>query len=255
MDKWRYIMLPKIELPSLNPASLISGGIAAIFGSSDSSKDWRVRLSIPDIKGFNDSKVLKPLRDVGGLIFPYTPTIQLSHTANYSDVAVTHQNYQFIAYENSRADTITVSGPFNVEDGQQALYWVATLHFLRSATKMFAGTDADAGNPPPILKFNAYGEHVFNNLPVVVKSFSMDLPSDADYIPADDSVLGSVAGALGGAVGSAIGGLLGSAKTSRVPTKSTLTLQLQPVYSREAARQFSLTKFVSGGYVKTGGYV
>lgn len=247
--------LPSISIPSLNPSSLLSGAISAIFGGSDSSKDWRVRLSIPDLEGFKDSKVLKPLKDVGGLIFPYTPTIQLSHTANYNDVPVTHQNYQFIAYENSRADTITVSGPFNVEDGQQALYWIATLHFLRSVTKMFSGQDADAGNPPPILRFNAYGEHVFNNLPVVVKSFNIDLPQDADYIPADDSVLGSVLGGLGGAVGSAIGGLLGSAKTSRVPTKSTLTIQLQPVYSREAARQFSLTKFVSGGYVSTGGFV
>lgn len=248
--------LPSISIPSLNPTSLISGAISAIFGGGDSSKDWRVRLSVPNLEGFSDSKVLKPLRDVGGLIFPYTPTIQLSHTANYNDVPVTHQNYQFIAYENSRADTITVSGPFNVEDGAQALYWVAALHFLRSVTKMFAGTDADAGNPPPILKFNAYGEYVFNNLPVVVRSFNIDLPQDADYIPADDSVLGALAGSFGGAIGGAIGSaLLGSAKTSRVPTKSTLTVQLQPVYSREAARQFSLTKFVSGGYVKTGGFV
>lgn len=250
------ISLPKIDLKSLNPSSFISGRISAIFGAGDASKDWRVRLSIPNIDGFKDSKVLKPLRDVGGLVFPYTPTIQLSHTANYNDVPVTHQNYQFIAYENSRADTITVSGPFNVEDGQQALYWIASLHFLRSVTKMFSGPDANAGNPPPILRFNAYGEHVFNNLPVVVRSFNIDLPSDADYIPADANVLGSVAGALGGALGGTIANvLLGSQKTSRVPTKSTLTVQLQPIYSREAARQFSLTQFVKGGYVKTGGYV
>lgn len=247
--------LPTISIPSFNPSSLISGAISAIFGPSDASKDWRVRLSIPNLDGFKDSDVLKPLRDVGGLVFPYTPTIQLSHTANYNDVPVTHQNYQFIAYENSRADTITVSGPFNVEDGQQAKYWVATLHFLRSVTKMFSGADDLAGNPPPILKFNAYGEHVFNNLPVVVRSFNIDLPQDADYIPADDSVLGSVLGGIGGSVGSVIGNLLVSPKTSRVPTKSTLTVQLQPVYSREAARQFSLTKFVSGEYVSTGGFV
>jgi hypothetical protein len=254
MDKWRYKMLPQINLSVLNPSSFISGAISAIFGPSDAAKDWRVRLSIPNIDGFKDSPTLKPLRDVGGLVFPYTPTIQVSHTANYNDINVTHQNYQFVAYESSRADTITVSGPFNVEDGQQALYWIAALHFLRSATKMFSGNDKDAGNPPPILKFNAYGEYVFNNLPVVIKSFSIDLPSDADYIPADASVLGGLLGSLG-AVGSVVGNLLVSPKTSRVPTKSTLTVTLQPIYSREAARQFSLKEFVSGGYVKTGGYV
>ena len=226
-----------------------AGGASAHFGPSDVNEDWRVRLSIPPIDPFNTSPVFAPLRVLGNMVFPYTPTIQLSHTANYNDVGITHQNYQFLAYENSRVDNIVITAPFNVEDGKQAKYWIAALHYFRSVTKMFSGPDGEdlAGNPPPIVKLNGYGEYVFNNVPVVVKSFSFDLPQDADYIPADDSLLAGIPG---------IGGLFGGGiKASRVPTKSTLSVVLQPVYSRKAAREFSLKTFVNGGYVSTGGYV
>lgn len=231
----------------LSESSTASGGASAYFGESDVKNDWRVRLSIPPIEPFSSSPVFAPLRTLGHMVFPYTPTIQLSSTANYNEVPVTHQNYQFTAYENSRADNITISAPFNVEDGAQAKYWIAALHYFRSVTKMFSGEDKDAGNPPVIVKLNGYGEHVFNNVPVVVKSFMFDLPQDADYIPADDSLLGGVPG-----IGVLFGGGI---KASRVPTKSTLNVTLQPIYSRTAARYFSLTKFVNGDYVSSGGYV
>jgi len=37
-----------------------------------------------------------------------------------------------------------------------------------------------------------------------------------------------------------------------VPVKSDLTITLQPVYSKEAVRQFSLRNFVNGAYVSKG---
>lgn len=227
-------------------ANTSSGDAKALFGSTDVNNDWRVRLSIPPLPEFENSPVLAPLQALGNMVFPYTPTIQLSHTANYNDIGLTHQNYQFTAYENSRVDNIMITAPFNVEDGQQAKYWIAALHYFRSVTKMFSGEDADAGNPPPIVKLNGYGEYVFNNVPVVVKSFSFDLPQDADYIPASQNLLAGIPG---------IGQFLGNTSDSRVPTKSTLSVTLQPIYSRTAARYFSLTKFVNGGYVSNGGYV
>lgn len=236
-----------LNLPGGGESNTSSGDAAAYFGSTDVDNDWRVRLSIPPIPEFQDSEVLAPLQVLGNMVFPYTPTIQLSHSANYNEVGLTHQNYQFMAYENSRVDQIQISAPFNVEDGQQAKYWIAVLHYFRSVTKMFSGEDADAGNPPPIVKLNGYGEYVFNNVPVVVKSFSFDLPQDADYIPADQSLLAGIPG-----IGTFLGG---GVKSSRVPTKSTLSVTLQPIYSRTAARYFSLTNFVSGGYVSTGGYI
>lgn len=259
------------------------------FGGTDASTDWRVRISMPTGSFFDASPVLKPLWDAGGLIFPYTPTISITNTASYTEMPVTHQNYQFNAYQSSRVSDITITGDFSVEDAVQAKYWLAAVHFLRSATKMFTGDTAYAGNPPPVLNFNAYGDHVFRNVPVVVKSFTMTLPKDVNYISTNiannagfgiNSVsqtaaqLAGVANVLGnqslgrdlGNAASAISGVnsvirgiglggAGSASSSRdsyVPTKSDLTVTLMPVYSREAVRQFSLQQFVSGGYVSRG---
>lgn len=307
-----------------NPASLISslrsanlpgsgGAFSATrvsFSGPGTADDWRVRLSIPN-NFFAQSPVLAPLQRAGGLVFPFTPTIQLSHSASYDDVPLTHQNYQFLAYQHSSISSFTISGPFNVEDAVQAQYWIAAVHFLRSATKMYTGDDTGnfQGSPPPILSLNGYGDYVFKNVPVVVKSFSIELPQDANYIAttvgaagfsgfgtasggaantiagaaATAGQLAGVAGALGagrlaGALGAAavagsainsvsklLGGGAGqglggtfptNSGATHVPVKSTLTVGLQPIYSREAIRQFSLQKFVNGEYVNgTGGYI
>lgn len=195
---------------------LIGGVMAAVslFDSDNNSDDWRVRLSMPTWPAFSSSPVLKPLKDTGGLVFPYTPQINMSSTAKYSAVSPTHNNFDFQTYENSTPGTITIVAPFNVEDAQQALYWIAAVHYLRSATKMFTGRDSIAGNPPPIVMLNAYGNYVFKNVPVVISSFSCNLDASSDYIPTNvvGSALGQVTGvadAVGGLAGT-IGGLAGS---------------------------------------------
>lgn len=260
------------------------------FGGTDSSTDWRVRLSMPKGSFFDSSPLLRPLWDAGGLIFPYTPSISITNSATYNELSTTHQNYQFNAYQSSRVSDIQITGDFSVEDGVQAKYWIAAVHFLRSVTKMFAGDTAYAGNPPPVLNFSAYGDHVFRNVPVVVKSFTMTLPKDVNYISTNVAAnagfglsdigqtasqlaglanivgqtgaartLGNTAGAIAG-VNSAIRGLglsgvgggQNSSKDSYVPTKSDLTITLMPIYSRESVRQFSLQQFVSGAYVSKG---
>lgn len=280
----------------------VTSNASVMFGGDEAKDgDWRVRLSVP--AAFKSSGILKPLVEANGLIFPYTPTISISSSANYEDVPMTHQNYSFLFYQNSRADQITINAPFNVEDSAQGAYWLAAVHMLRSCTKMFTGDGSLQGNPPPILKLNGYGDYVFKNVPVVIKSFSVELPADANYINTSAAVatvgpaagggvlstiagisgtvgqLAGLAGALGnnklannlgraGAIGGAIagvgslltgvplpnGGPFGAAGTSWVPVKSTMSITLQPIYSREAMRQFSLQRFVSGEYVD-GGYI
>ena len=73
------------------------------------------------------------------MIFPFNPTVLLSHSANYSQIQPTHTNYAYNAYENSQVDAITITGEFYQENEDDAKYWIACLHFLRSATKMFYG--------------------------------------------------------------------------------------------------------------------
>jgi hypothetical protein len=214
-----------LGIPLGGEAAKAIGAASAFFGGPEAGSDWRVRLTVPPI--FTGGRVLAPLVNAGyQLIFPYTPTITLSGSASYEEQSITHQNYQFIYYNSSKSEQIQIVAPFNVEDSEQALYWIAAVHFLRSATKMFTGNDPVAGNPPAILRLNGYGNYVFKNVPVVVKQFSFDLPQDVNYINAGGQ--------------------------SWVPVKSTLQITLQPIYSRDAARNFSLVDFVNGKYVSQG---
>jgi hypothetical protein len=281
-----------INLPAAGEAVGDIMGAISMFGGGDNPNDWRVKLSIPNWVSFKNSAVLKPLKDAGGFIFPYTPEITIQSTAKYTPLSPTHSNYPFQIYQNSEPGSIVITGDFNVEDSSQALYWIACVHYLRSATKMFSGSDPKAGNPPPIVKLNGYGAYVFKNVPVVITTMKITLGKECDYISCD--VVGSAAGEIAGiadsiggladAVGGALPGLSGITSTvssiaggvgqvasllgsfglggstsggkAHVPTKSTITVTLQPVYSRASARTFSLDRFVQGGYMNNSvGYV
>jgi hypothetical protein len=189
------------------------------FVDNTSSTDWRVRLTLPNMGDesqnavYGAGSILKPIRESEGLIFPYTPTIQISHSATYSEQALTHQNYQFMTYQNSKISEIAINGDFIVQDWNEAKYWIAAVHFLRSVTKMYSGDSPYSGNPPPILKFNAYGDYVFKNVPVIVKSFSITLPKEVDYISVDISKPGP---------GESTGGNSGNSDTDKIGANARL---------------------------------
>lgn len=263
-------LLSSLRSIGLPPGGNILGALGGATASFNDGQDWRVRLNLPPGTFFDKSPVLKPLIDAGGLIFPYTPSITLSGGANYGDQSPVHQNFGFFAYENSKVDTISIQGTFYSEDGVQAAYWLAVVHFLRSATKMFTGQSDGAGNPPIILKLNGYGDYVFKNIPVVVKSFQIGLPADVSYIgtkvgdPRGQTTVKpsySIPGLQNDRVQGAFGVPMASSTSAsssnqgaavgktHVPTKSDITIVVQPVYSRETVRQFSLQKFVNGDYL------
>lgn len=291
--------LRSMNLPAGGNTGARTGPAEAKFQDGSNPADWRVRLSIPPGPIWK-SDLFRPLRDAGGLVFPYTPTISINHNATYTDQTLTHQNYQFVAYQYSKVSDIQIVGDFAVEDAVQAQYWLSAVHFLRSVTKMYTGDDeVTAGNPPPLLMFNAYGDYVFRNIPVVVKGFSVTLPKDVDYITTNITKLpdprtgssspggnaldkisetanalagltkasgitkaanafrtaGSLAQGLSQAKG--LGGQVKSGgksavNDSHVPTQSSFTVTIMPVYSRTKVREFSLSRFVQGEYVSKG---
>lgn len=278
-----------INLPAAGEAigSVLSA--ASMFSNTDNPNDWRVRLSLPNWQSFTNSVVLAPLKQAGGMVFPYTPTITMKSSAKYSQISPTHSNYPFQVYQNSDPGTITITAPMNVEDATQALYWIAAVHYFRSVTKMFTGYDPKAGNPPPIVFLNGYGNYVFKNIPVVITNFETSLGNECDYISCNVSgsaaggvaslsdSIGGLAGTMGGVLGGISSGLSGIASSissvaggaseiasllgtynvggsasggvSHVPTKSTFTITLVPTYSRTSTRNFSLDRFVTGGYM------
>lgn len=222
-------------------------------------RDWRVRLSLP--ASYESSQIIAPLKVTNGFIFPFTPQITVQHSASYQAMTPVHNNYPFFSYENSKPEAISISGDFYVEDSSEAQYWVAAVHYLRSVTKMAYGATANAGSPPPVIKLNGYGDYVFKDVPVVVTSFSVDLPKDVDYIAAGlssdtpQNVLESLSSFMGPP--KALSGVMPTAQgVCWVPVRSTISVTVQPLYSREQVRQFSLDAFVNGEYVFNGtGYV
>lgn len=223
----------------------------ARWGGRESEQDWRVKLTIPQAntqlrQDFFDNDLMYPLRDTGGIVFPLTPSIILQHQASYNPLNATHSNYPFYGYQQSEVSSFTCIGDFPVQNYEDARHWVATLHFLRSVTKMFFGRSANQGNPPPVLKFNAYGDHVFKNVPVIVTNFSVELTQGVDYISTKDGQFNKQG--IDRGFGDGIDDDLVATKyTSWAPTMSMFNVQLQPVYSRDAVRQFDMKQFVAGG--------
>lgn len=183
--------------------------------------DWRIRLNA-EWSVFN-SPLFSLLENTGGMVFPYLPSITVSTKANYTSVETIHNNYPFMAYKNSAVDDITITGEFSQETETDAAYWIAATTFLKTATKMFYGQGSNAGNPPIICNLSGYGGSVFNHVPVVVKSFSVDLKEDVNYV--NCNTFGT---------------------NTWVPVLSTITVVLTPVYNRERIRKFSLEDYSRG---------
>ena len=240
--------------------NLPDGSLAKLGGTATETvgfkkpvnRDWRVRLSIPNVASFKASPLLSPLKQTNGLVFPFTPTIIVAHSANYQAITPTHTNYPYFAYQNSQVDQLVITGDFFVQNGVEAEYWVAALHYLRSATKMFYGGEAETlGAPPPVVKLNGYGDFIFNHVPVVVTNFTVDLPQDVDYIATGLGKAMSTEKSVSGAAGQTIKEKRDS--VSWAPTQSLITVTVQPLYSRREIEKFSLQNYVNGEYIKNGG--
>ena len=214
------------------------------------AKDWRVSLSVPQSIKKLVSKSSRSLLDPLGrtdwkMVFPYTPTIYVSHQASYNPLQPVHTNYPYYAYENSRVGQMTITGEFFVQNSLEAKYWVAAVHFLRSVTKMSYGENSpNRGQPPPVLFLNGYGDYTFNQVPVIVTNFQFDLKREVDYI---STGLGKTEQAFeDGFVQSSL------EKHAWAPAESLITVELVPQYSRNQISKFNLRDFVNGDDVLDG---
>ena len=170
----------------------------------------------------------------------------MSHAASYSAITPVHSNYPFFAYQNSQVDAMTLTGQFYCQNDLEGLYWLGALHYLRSITKMFYGAGTNQGAPPPVVKLNGYGDYVFKDVPCIVTNFTLDMPTDVDYIAVDMEFLGEwkeFEEISGDELTTTSG------DKSYVPTESQMTVTIQPIYSRALVEKFSLDKFAKGGYL------
>jgi len=198
--------------------------------------DTRVRLSLSPnsgqilYKSFNN-KLLEPLNDTDGVLFPYTPTISVSHTAQYTGMHPAHSNYVQHSYNASSVDAISIDGYFTANNADEARYVFAVLHFLRSAYKMFFGNDNLRGTPPPVLRLSGYGPFNYNSVPVVLTNFTEIMSADRDYI---EVPLASAPDA---------------ATKTMIPTYMNVTMTLNPIYTKDQISNFGLESFARGDLI------
>jgi hypothetical protein len=224
----------------------------AKWSGRNDKTDWRVRLQVPDRSplqkffDFDNNPLMAPLAESRGIFWPLTPAVVIQHSANYNALAQTHSNFPFQAYQNSQVDQMNVIGEFPVQNSEDAKHWVATVNFLRTATKMFFGNDDGdglKGNPPPIMHLYGYGDHMFHRVPVVINSFNVELRPGIDYISTKQS--NTPYKQLSGADAGFFMNAEGESQTW-APTLSNISVLLTPIYSRESIKNFSMKKFVRG---------
>lgn len=169
------------------------------------------------------------LQRTSGILFPFTPNISVSHQVEYSQYDLVHTNYQQNAYGKTRNPMIQVTGVFASQTPEEAAYTVGCMHFLRVVSKMnFGFNDPDAGTPPPVLEFSAYGAYNFKKVPVLVGSFNFIYEDGVDYVEVETS-----------------------GETVQIPTLMTIAIDLLPQYSPAKQLDFNLEEFARGeGYKK-----
>ena len=272
------------SLPPIAPSVAYQSVTGPTGAAIASESDWRVRVSLSDRSqifykdptGLNP--IMSPLIETNGVIFPYTPSITVTHSASYSSQTPTHSNYAMQFYNHSEVQDIQISGEFTVQSIEEGQYLMAAIYFFRSATKMFFGQGDNVGNPPPMVFLDGYGDHYFPHVPCVVSSFSHTLSAEVDYIQVpittttlqevnvqpDNQNIGQVQ--LTAEEQQYVPSLLRSSPSSvtpakqltrtqfqsitynsRVPTSSTITITLKPVYSRSGLHdRFDLNNFAKG---------
>jgi hypothetical protein len=256
------------------------------------STDWRVRLQLSPSSNYlynaEQPGILGPLFATNGVLFPYTPQIQTSYEAKYTDYDLVHSNFRGVFYQNSRVGDISIRAEFTAQDSNEANYLLAVIHFFRSVTKMFYGKDPQRGTPPPLVYLSGLGMNQFYGHPCLVRQFQYTLPNNVDYIRASTnnnygtdllnrlrpaSSPSSVAGL--GATGnrilnspplrdflgqnsrpapnSVVASVNNTQLSNYVPTKMEIDISLIPVQTRsQVSKQFSLENFAKGNLIKNG---
>lgn len=257
-----------------------------------STSDWRVRLQLAPGAEYlyraSQPGILAPLYDTDGVIFPYVPQIETSYNAVYDPYDLVHSNYRGYFYRGSKVNEIQLRATFTAQDTQEANYLLAVIHFFRSVTKMFYGAkDEFRGTPPPLCYLTGFGSFQFNQHPVLVQSFSYQLPNDVDYIRARQPnnygtnlytqrprtgatslnpataglqrLLGTLTKPPVGAVTTPPAPSANTANTNNlekatyVPTKLDLSLTLLPYNTRgQVSQTFNMKEFATGALIKGG---
>ena len=234
--------------PATQPATGTNSGATPSISTTSTNTvapDQRVRLSpLPSAESqvygqLTSDNILFPLYATNGLMFPYSPQVTFTQDVNYQDVELVHTNADYEAYRRTPSVSLTINGKFVIQTKSEGLYCLACLHFLRVVSKMYFGDNYDGaanpyiGLPPPILLLNGYGQYMFNNLRVILKSHTFTYDQQMDLVKIDVAS-GSV----------------------WLPTmfEVGITVKVQQTPNMQRT-QFDLGKFRTGALMRTGGWI
>jgi len=224
--------VPRGAIPTRSPNTVVNYTDA---NGKTLSEFSRVRIRVP-LNYLNDYTMGRNLElgKLGGIIFPYTPSISYDVKAEYTASNPLHSNFPINFYQRSSVGPISITGKFSVESAEDARVYLATVHLIKSLTKMRSGGstgDADSGAPPPVCRLDAYGE-MLKNVPVVITNLRVELPDSVDYYTTKDDVTGQTS----------------------VPVISTIAITCLPMYSRAEMQSFSVDNYVNNRYAG-GGFI
>ena len=175
------------------------------------------------------------LQRTNGIQFPFTPNITVAHAVEYSQYDLVHTNYQQNAYSKTRNPMIQVMGTFISQTPEEARYTVGVMHFLRVMSKMnFGAEDDDAGTPPPVLEFSAYGAYNFNRIPVLIGSFNFAYDDNTDYVE-----------------------VVTAGEAVQIPILMAIAIDLLPQYSPAMQNRFNINDLARGDAYRAsnGGFI
>lgn len=175
----------------------------------------------------NSNEILNPILQTKGIIFPYNPTVSLGGDSTYDPMDLTHTNYSYNSWKSSRPQDVQISDAiFTAQTEKEAKYALAVIHFLRTAHKGHTGSSNFPGVSPPVLLLNYLGPTIYRNTPVIITNFVVNMDTDSNIVPVK------------------IRGI-----TEYIHSKITINITLRPQYSTQKQKEFSLEKFINGGYL------
>jgi hypothetical protein len=140
-------------------------------------------LSITGTSIYPPSHPLYPLTQTNGLVFPFNPIISENVGARYDTTDMTYTNESIHAYKATDNTRLTLSDcVWTAETFDQAIYALGVIHFFRSFVLMDYGRTAGTGKPPSPMWFNAYGDYMYCQIPVLIERVDWGFPNDMDYI-------------------------------------------------------------------------
>lgn len=195
--------------------------------------DTRVKIKVPNqyFNTYTDGPNLRLFLN-DGIVFPYTPQITYEHKADYTPLSPMHSNHPIYFYQKSSVTPITIQGKFTVQNEKDAETYLASVHLLRSITKMRTFKDSGAGSPPPVCRLFAHGTFSLDNVPVAISSLRIELPENVDYISTGKNAV---------------------FEKTRAPTMSTISVTCIPMFSRTEMQNYNVTEWISSDVLRKSG--